>query len=287
MLGVWDIRSAVRRSTRWAIASALAVSTLGLGSPQASATAIDVGAERATPHPIRAITYNVGDGSNAEKRADLKRLMRLGPAVIGLQEVADRKAMVTRLAKRNGYHAYYEQTERGSAHNAVLVRNKGTDVLAHGALRLSVRTRVNPNTPGTGGTGWIKPNYLNWVRISTGGLRWTIGVVHLVPSAERFAANRRLHNKQVADSSRWFDHAKAEPMLMGDFNATPGSALMADLREVAKPWSKPSFEKGDRRIDSLWTEQDAEGGVKALGLDPQPDYSSDHRPLRLDASVNR
>jgi endonuclease/exonuclease/phosphatase (EEP) superfamily protein YafD len=133
----------------------------------------------------------------------------------------------------------------------------------------------------------VPPKYLNWVRIRTGGLRWTIGTVHLVPAAERFTSNRRLHNKQVARSAAWFKNAKVEPLLMGDFNATPGSRLMADMRKVAKAWSKPSFEKGERRIDILWTKKNAEGGVKALGVDPQEDFSSDHRPLLLNATVTR
>jgi len=243
--------------------------------------------ERAAEHGIRVVTYNVGDGAARKKRADLRRLMALRPAVIGLQEVADRVALIRALAPKHGYRSLIGAEGDGRQRIALLVRKKGVKVLDHGLRKISDRTSVHPATPGTGDGDQVSAKYVHWVRLRVDGLRWTVGAVHLVPSASKYKKNRRLHGRQVAECAAWFRGVKVEPLLMGDFNATPRSGLVDDLREVARPWSKPSFEKGDRPIDMLWTRKDARGKVRALGVDPDPDYSSDHRPLRLDARVTR
>ncbi|MFI7677601.1 endonuclease/exonuclease/phosphatase family protein [Actinophytocola sp. NPDC049390] len=242
-------------------------------------------AEAATTHTIKVVTYNVGNAGGL--RGDLVDLIRAErPAVIGLQEVADRETAVKEAAAATGYVAIYESDRKAVKHNAILVRGDMT-VAAHGAREISPETRVHPATPGTGPETpdscgcLVPPKYVNWVRVRGGGHVWVVGVVHLTPSAQRYDLNRELHNKQVRNSAEWFATRAAEPVIMGDFNAQPGSNLMDGLRRVARPFSAPSF--GDARIDHVWTKKDATGSrVAALS-----GYGSDHRPVRVRVTVPR
>ncbi|WP_436501285.1 endonuclease/exonuclease/phosphatase family protein [Actinokineospora sp. HUAS TT18] len=234
---------------------------------------------------IKVVTYNVGDAGGL--RADLGRLIDTErPAVIGLQEVADREDVVRDVAAANGYVAIYETDRQAIKHNAILVRGNVT-VVDHGAREISPATKVDPATPGTGPAEpgdcgcWVPPKYANWVRVRAAGFEWVVGVVHLTPSAQRFELNRRLHNLQVANSAEWFSSRVAEPIIMGDFNAEPGSNLMDGLRQVAKPFSAPSF--GGASIDHVWTKRSAVGSE----VDALSGYGSDHRPVRVRVTVTR
>lgn len=266
-----------RLPRRAVIAVSLALPLLLGGVPATAVVPAATPRTAPTTHEIQAITYNVGDGPARAKSRDLRRLMRLEPDVIGLQEVADREDLVTALAQDNGYRAVYEDA---SHHNAILLP-ESTEILAHGAIRISPRSRVSPHTPGSS-DGWHPAKYTHWVRFRTDGLAWVAGVVHLVPSASRFRLNKELHHTQVANSADWFDTRPFEPLLMGDFNAPADSGLMADMREVATYWTKPSHDAEE--IDHLWSKDDATGEVSALD---GPDYSSDHRPVRAVLEVTR
>lgn len=196
-------------------------------------------------HTIKVVTYNVGDAGGL--RGDLIRLIDAErPAVIGLQEVADREDVVREVAAATGYVAIYERDRPAIKHNAILVRGNVT-IADHGAREISPATKVDPATPGTGPAEpgdcgcWVPPKYVNWVRVRAAGFEWVVGVVHLTPSAQRFELNRQLHNLQVRTSAEWFSTRVAEPIIMGDFNAEPGSNLMDELRRVARPFSAPSF----------------------------------------------
>lgn len=250
------------------------VAVPGAGAAQASAE-----------HTIKVVTYNVGDAGGL--RADLTRLIDTErPAVIGLQEVADREDVVRDVAAATGYVAIYETDRQAVKHNAILVRGNVT-IADHGAREISPATKVDPATPGTGSAGpgdcgcWVPPKYVNWVRVRAGGFEWVVGVVHLTPSAQRFELNRQLHNLQVRNSADWFSTRVAEPIIMGDFNAEPGSNLMDGLRRVARPFSAPSF--GAASIDHVWAKRDAAGSE----VDDLSGYGSDHDPVRVRVTVTR
>lgn len=261
---------------------------LALLTPVAAALLVAApGAEAAetAEHSIKVVTYNVGDASGL--RADLVQLINAErPAVLGLQEVADREDVVREAAAATGYRAIYETDGQAVKHNAILVRGNVT-VTAHGARQISPAAKVHPSTPGTGPETptdcgcWVPPKYVNWVRVQVGEHAWVAGVVHLTPSAQRFDLNRALHHEQVSNSAEWFTTRTAEPIVMGDFNAQPGSALMDGLRQVAKPYSAPSF--GDAAIDHVWAERDSAGSQ----VDALSGYGSDHRPVRVLVTVRR
>jgi endonuclease/exonuclease/phosphatase (EEP) superfamily protein YafD len=274
------MKTMTRRALLAALVAPLAVAAVV--TPGAAATESAAPAE----HTIKVITYNVGPRSGV--RGDLVELIRAErPAVLGLQEVADNETAVNRAAAATGYVAVYESGRKAVKHNAFLVRGDLT-ITGHGARQISPETRVHKDTPGTGPETpdscgcLVPPKYVNWVRVRAGGLQWVVGVVHLTPSAQRYALNRELHNKQVRNTADWFSTRAAEPIVMGDFNAQPGAALMDALRRVAKPFSAPSFGDG-RRIDHVWTKKDATGSrVEALS-----GYRSDHRPVRVRVTVTR
>ena len=265
-------------------------SVVALLAPVVSAAALLVavpgaGAAEVTDHSIKVVTYNVGDAGGL--RADLVRLINAErPAVLGLQEVADREDVVREVAAATGYRAIYETDGQAVKHNAILVRGNVT-VTEHGARQISPSAKVHPSTPGTGPETptdcgcWVPPKYVNWVRVQVGEHAWVAGVVHLTPSAQRFDLNRALHREQVSNSAEWFTTRTAEPIVMGDFNAQPGSALMDGLRQVAKPYSAPSF--GDAAIDHVWAERDSAGSQ----VDALSGYGSDHRPVRVLVTVRR
>ncbi|GHH13160.1 endonuclease/exonuclease/phosphatase family protein [Amycolatopsis oliviviridis] len=246
-----------------------------------SAEAAEAPAERT----IEVVTYNAGDAGGL--KADLLRLIETErPAVIGLQEVADREDVVKEAAAAAGYVALYETDRRAVKHNAILVRGNMT-LKGHGATEISPASKVDPSTPGTGPAEpgdcgcWVPPKYVNWVRVEGAGFEWVVGVVHLTPSAQRFDLNRELHNRQVRESADWFSSRTAEPVVMGDFNAEPGSDLMAGLRQVAEPFSAPSH--GTRSIDHVWAKKAATGSE----VDALSGYGSDHRPVRVRVTVTR
>lgn len=259
---------------------------LALLAPLAAAVVASPAAQAAeASHTIKVVTYNVGDAGGL--KADLVHLADTErPAVIGLQEVADRESVVREAAAAAGYVAIYETDQQAVKHNAILVRGDMT-VTGHGAREISPEARVHPATPGTGPETpdscgcLVPPKYVNWVRVRGGGFEWVVGVVHLTPSAQRYDLNRELHNRQVRNSAEWFSSRAAEPVIMGDFNAQPGSDLMDGLRQVAKPFSAPSF--GTASIDHVWAKRDAAGSqVEALS-----GYGSDHRPVRVRVTVTR
>ncbi|WP_181770625.1 endonuclease/exonuclease/phosphatase family protein [Amycolatopsis pittospori] len=234
---------------------------------------------------IKVVTYNAGDAGGF--KADLVRLIETErPAVIGLQEVADREEVVKEAAAATGYVAIYETDRRAVKHNAILVRGNMT-ITGHGAQEISPASKVDPSTPGTGPAEpgdcgcWVPPKYVNWVRVGGAGFEWVVGVVHLTPSAQRFELNRELHNLQVRKTADWFSSRAAEPVVMGDFNAEPGSDLMAGLRRVAEPFSAPSHDS--RSIDHVWAKKDSTGSE----VDALAGYGSDHRPVRVRVTVTR
>ncbi|KZB79283.1 endonuclease/exonuclease/phosphatase family protein [Amycolatopsis regifaucium] len=261
--------------------------TLALLVPLVSLTAV-IGAgtaEAATDRTIKVVTYNVGDAGGL--KADLVRLIETErPAVIGLQEVADREEVVKDAAAATGYVAIYETDRQAVKHNAILVRGNLT-ISGHGATEISPSSKVDPSTPGTGPAEpgdcgcWVPPKYINWVRVGGSEFQWVVGVAHLTPSAQRYDLNRELHNLQVRNTADWFSSRVAEPIVMGDFNAEPGSDLMTGLRRVAKAYSAPSHET--RSIDHVWAKRDSAGSE----VDALSGYGSDHRPVRARVTVTR
>lgn len=280
--------STSRRIRLLASSAAAAAVVVAGGVTPAAATATTTAAapqaERAEDHSIRVITYNVGDKSADTLRAQLNRLLDLRPAVLGLQEVSDRRTLLKNAARANGYRLFHPERRLGKAHNAILVRRNVT-VLASGVTLLTEPAKVEPGTPGTGDGDTAARKWVNWVRIKTDGLRWTAGVVHLVPSAERLGGlTRKHHLKQVAKCVAWWNDVKVEPLLMGDFNATLGHRynLLEKLRMVAKPWTKPSIADG-RAIDYVWSKRKkTTGTVKALR-----GFGGDHKPVQTDLTVTR
>lgn len=268
-------------------AAAAAVVFAGGVTPTTSATANATVAthqtEAARTHSIRIITYNVGGKSPSTIRAQLNRLLDRRPAVLGLQEVGDRRELLKQVARANpGYRLFQKDHGRVSRHNAILVRKRGVTVLAEGAKVLTEAAKVEQGTAGAK-DGIAARKWVNWVRIKTDGLRWTAGVVHLVPSAERLGGlTRKLHLRQVAKCTEWWKSLKSEPLLMGDFNATLGHRynLLKKLRAEAKPWTDISH--SGRAIDYVWSRKGAKGSVKAL-----PGYGGDHKPVLVNLTVTK
>lgn len=253
---------------------------LGGAAVATAATAVSAPPAWAAEHRIDTITYNVGNGSNAAVADDLRRLMNRSErtAVIGLQEVSDRVSIVTSTARDHGFRAVWAEDGEHRRHNAILLR-RDLEITASGCANLHGPLPVNPDTPGSG-DGTVASKWINWVAFRIDGLAWTVGVVHFVPSATRFELNRRVFQTEVNGCVDWWRSRVREPLLMGDFNATPGSPLLDDLRAIAEPRSEASH--GDRAIDIVWSKRDATGAVNALG-----GFSSDHRPVAVTVTVNR
>ena len=254
---------------RTAAVAALVVATLS------SATAVATASQSTPTHQLTVVTYNVGDPSNANVADDLRRLAQRRPAVIGLQEVADRDELLGRLAPRIGYRIYQPSAGEASKHNAILVR-RDVRLRSQNIVKISDRTYVGHNTAGARGSGYTAAKYISLVRVRVDGRDWVVGNVHLVPSAEKKGntLTRALHHRQTVRSSEWFDNRVLEPVLVGDFNAEPDSPLLAPLRKVAKASSADSH--GRRSIDIVWSAKDTRTQARALS-----GYSSDHRPVEV------
>jgi endonuclease/exonuclease/phosphatase family metal-dependent hydrolase len=260
-----------RRSALVLGGAAVATAATAMSAPHARA---------ATEHRIDTITYNVGNRSDAAVADDLRRLMNRSErtAVIGLQEVSDRVSVVSSTAREHGFRAVWAEDGEHRRHNTILLR-RDLEIAASGCAKLHGPLPVNPNTPGSA-DGTVVPKWINWVAFRVDGLAWVVGVVHFVPSAAQFDSNRRVFQTEVDGCVDWWHSRVREPLLMGDFNATPSSPLLADLRAIAEPRSEPSH--GDRAIDMVWSKKSATGAVNALN-----GFSSDHRPVAVTVTVNR
>lgn len=219
---------------------------------------------------LKVTTYNVGDGSDAEKTTDFNNLIAAAPVpvVIGATEVHDRYNVLGGVV---GYKHVQPRSGAGS-HLGFLVQG-GIPVLHSGVVPISNREYVGKDVPGARQTGYTEAKTLNWVQIRVNGIYWTIGVTHFVPGASYDADARRLLTAQAEGAAAWFRKQGPNTILMGDFNAEASDPALSALRGVADAYSQVSHDT--RAIDIIWVSNHA----NTADLAALDGYSSDHKPV--------
>lgn len=108
------------------------------------------------------------------------------------------------------------------------------------------------------------------------GRRWTIGVVHFVPSkhlgGEAAALWRRQRDKTIA----WMKSAGTNVVVMGDFNGQWSDNIAMPFHDVARVQDAPSH--GKRKIDWVLRKIGMRGDGGGVALDHQG--QSDHKPVK-------
>lgn len=227
--------------------------------------------------PLKLITYNVGNKSDDRVLDDLVRLCRRSPYLIGLNEVGDREQVLKRVAKETSFRLVRDDSQRSSSHIAALVSPKAR-YDGYRLLPISPATRVGKNTAGARKDGIAEAKYLLSVKLTIGGVRIVVGVIHFVPSAMRKGnvRTRELHNLQVKRAVDWLTSRRRHAFLIGDWNAEPDHDLLAAARRRCTLYGAPSHNR--RAIDLMAVPKKMEATFRVNALEG---YSSDHRPVEF------
>lgn len=217
------------------------------------------------------MSYNV-QGHAARRREShineiAEAINQAAPDIVGLQEIhcGTRKSrgmdQAEELARLTGMSVYFGKScslSGGNYGNAVLTRGRILSATEH-------------PLPGAG-----EPRSVLESEVAVGDDRVAFFVTHLSLAKDR---RRRPVGEQVATLRQRTDAATAPPILVGDFNFTPGSALMAMLMETKLKVSGETREVTHRmfrrRIDYIFAGKEFEtirAGVLRVG-------PSDHWPL--------
>jgi endonuclease/exonuclease/phosphatase family metal-dependent hydrolase len=230
--------------------------------------------------PLRVVAYNIRHGEGVDRQLDLERiadvLRSLEPDVVALQEIDSVTGRTggVRQASRLG-----ELMEMEAAFGAFMDYDGG----AYGMALLSrypllaVTNHLLPpgEEPRTALTARI--------RVGEGGPEVLVAGIHLYRTEEERLA-------QAARLVEVFDTVGAPVILAGDFNSTPGSAVMELL---AGAWSVPL--KGDsiltfpadapeREIDFILLRPTDRFTITEYRVVSEP-LASDHRPVLMSLTV--
>ena len=188
-------------------------------------------------HLFRAGTWNVGDGPDRKKRNDLEALT-YHCDVMALQEVGDRN--LDELLPP-GWSA------RTNSRTA-LAWAPGVEPRARVLDRLLSKAQYAG--PGAGPSR-VGTKHLVGGRWRIGGQSISVGCVHLVASQWQ-PLRLALAIRQVLQIVAWVKARKSHVLVLGDFNATPGSPTLLPLRRIGMRRAKTGPTHGKRTIDMQW-----------------------------------
>lgn len=229
---------------------------------------------------IDAITYNLGNASDARVKDDLERLAHGRPGIprfIGVQEAGDRD----RILPRPGWRVL--QGDGDGREKCVLLVHRSLKVLAWGYYFLTAERRVGPchGLPETCDTKWMV-----WARVQPIGAinRLIVADTHLVPGVQADCPSqnkrRALYRDQVQRITAFERERRYPIIVVGDFNCVPDEPLLAPMH---RPFNVRFDRLNGRDIDLHWfqpTDYLVAGQARALR-----GYSSDHDPIQVTYEV--
>ena len=197
---------------------------------------------------MKVATYNLGDGPDAAKVADLDKIAAHDADVICLQEAGDRQDVLRRWAKSRDWQVWFgSESMEGASSVPILHR-----ITVGGKFsRLAVDSMwVGPGA----GPDVSKPKVVNGVRAG----RVAVLNTHFIASATRkdAEARRRHYRRQVAvlaDMSRNRIRRDQCLVVAGDFNAEPDFELLDPLRALGLRQRVNGPTLGNRCVDLVWT----------------------------------
>lgn len=206
---------------------------------------------------FRAATYNIGDGTDTRKVADLEHLADdYDVTVVGCQEASDRRKALRRFVKRNPSWRVYQPHTPGGAAVPILWDGDEWRRLRFRSVLAVARTWVGPR--GAGPT-FAKPKQITIVvlrRRETGRLVKVVNT-HLIPSATRKLpgdekkARMAHYLRHVAALVRIVGRSEMPVVLTMDSNAKPDFGPLRPLHNVGlNGWSRRGTH-GNRPIDDV------------------------------------
>lgn len=196
-------------------------------------------------------TYNVGGkNSDAQVLADVLHLLAAS-RVVALQEVGDRKAVLSEL-RRRGFGVYTGNGGPGADRQAVVWRADLLRVRKVESIKTGDRTHVGE--AGAGGPDqratWI--NAVTLENRTTGRVVGTFGSTHVAASVY-LSVRAKLAREHVKRAAAWLERESRNGAvyLGGDFNMPWTHRLMAPLRKVGRTLGGglPTHDK--REIDHI------------------------------------
>lgn len=168
----------------------------------------------------------VDDGHSWESRRVVcaRVLAACTPDVLGVQEATiDQVEWIAAALPEHDWHGL-RQDPHGHPRNAVFV-HRSLELVDRGGFWLS----STPHVPGSTGWGAKYARHVNWLVLADdSGREWRVSNTHLdhVSEQARAGAARLL----AEDTAAWPD--ETPQVLMGDFNAGPGSASVSTLEQA-------------------------------------------------------
>jgi lysozyme len=209
------------------------------------------------------VWYNLGDGSDAAKAADLTKFAKGGAHLIFLSEAGDRVAMLKAWAKEHGFHYWPGDGSPGAASTPVLIR---LDVLPCVALMRTTEAAPATHVGAAGaGPSTVKRKVINEVVVRR---RWKIGVWrrperylpgHWAASVDRedepnVKSRRtlwRLHTRKVIGLAG-VGYRFARTWVFGDLNTEWESDLCDEFRRADFERLPTGPTHGQHRTIDLW-----------------------------------
>lgn len=247
----------------------------------------------AQPAPVRVLVYNMHAGKDAGGADNLARVAALaqGADLVLLQEVdrgtrrSGKVDQLAELARRTGFHGAFGKTldYQGGEY--------GIGVLSRWPIRSDtlIRLRVDPPQERAGGA--YEPRGMLHV-----GVDAPQGPIEVLNTHLDAAGDDRYRRQEVATVIAHAARLRAEnPFVIvgGDFNAEPGSAVIARMAENGwtDAWAECGGEDGrtypsdtpTKRIDYLFLSP----ALRCETVQVIATEASDHRPLRVRLSPAR
>lgn len=185
---------------------------------------------------VRVVYYNFGDGSDAEKLADLEYAAEHGADLIGISEHADRVDVTSAFLRLYPeYDRYFDPNQAGGAKECILWRKSLGTVTLKKTTRLTGPMKL-PKGAGPENAG---PKCIHRIRIRVKTGKRRSRRVHFMVGHQYATIHKR---KQAA---RLFMNALVNVVrarlgvviLVSDQNATPGQAILEALKVLLPSWS--------------------------------------------------
>ena len=239
-----------------------------------------------TPVTLRVMSYNIHHGEGLDGKLDLERIAKVitdaHADVVGLQEVdrgvqrTQRRDLAAELAKLTGLTAHFENNfhyQGGEYGNAILTRFpiKSARNTHYKMLRTGEQRGV-----------------LQLV-LDVGGREVLCMVTHI--DYRKDDAERLMNVEELKAIVASAGEKKRPVILTGDFNATPESRTIANVKAfLTDTWERvgrgPGFsysaEKPEKRIDYVWISPEA---ILPVKMEVLRSDASDHLPVLAELAL--
>ncbi len=207
---------------------------------------------------------NLGNRPDSSARRILELLSSHGALISGLQEAGDRRFVVEKWCKANGYDSYFGEKHEGAP---------STPLIWSKALRVTnVGTREATKATYTGKLGAgppvVKPKVWNHARVHGLGAESFVFINGHLPASLYLPRRRALAKRQIAVLVEMIEKREdrgVPVVVVGDFNCRPNALILKPLRRLGMVQRTRKPTHGRRLIDHVWT-LDVKGETKVIQI---------------------